>query len=229
MQKHTHDDGARRSDDRSRVTELMARIVDGDEAAFFTLVDEFDRRVAYNVRQIVTDMGRRDILADEDEMGGLVTDAWLVVRERAGGWSPDGGAMPWRWAHRAILHRVSEVVGHRTSPLPDDDGVEDESWSSTGDGDDLILTRLRSDDPRLALMLTTLKDNHSERDYLIVVEYLQQQSFGDPSPSHTVGRLYRVKPDNARQIYHRARKRMRQLAADDPALESLRDFWWLAA
>ena len=72
MQKHTHDDGARRSDDRSRVTELMARIVDGDEAAFFTLVDEFDRRVAYNVRQIVTDMGRRDILADEDEMGDLM-------------------------------------------------------------------------------------------------------------------------------------------------------------
>ena len=118
----------------------------------------------------------------------------------------------------------------------DDDSDDDRGDSNcrrrttpTGDGDDLILTRLRNDDPRLALMLTTLKDNHSERDYLIVVEYLQQQSFGDPSPSHTVGRLYGVKPDTARQIYHRARKRMRQLAADDPALESLRDFWWLAA
>ena len=102
-------------------------------------------------------------------------------------------------------------------------------WSPTGDCEDLVLTRLRCGDPRLALMLTTLKANLSGRDYLVVVEYLQQQSFGDPSPSHTVGRLYRVKPDNVRQIYHRARKRMCKLAADDPELESLRGFWWLAA
>ena len=228
MAKITHAEGNRRTDDRERVAELMTRIVDGDEAALFTLVDEFDSRVAYNVRQIVTDMGRRDILADEDEMSGLVTEAWLVIRERAGGWSPDG-AMPWRWAHLAIRHRVSEAVGHRTTPLMEDDGVEEPAWLPTGDCEDLVLTRLRCGDPRLALMLTTLKANLSERDYLVVVEYLQQQSFGDPSPSHTVGRLYGVKPDNVRQIYHRARKRMRKLAADDPELESLRGFWWLAA
>tara|TARA_B100000446_G_scaffold101307_1_gene94902 strand:- start:524 stop:937 length:414 start_codon:yes stop_codon:yes gene_type:complete len=137
--------------------------------------------------------------------------------------------MPWRWAHLAIRHRVSEAVGHRTTPLMEDDGVEEAAWSPTGDCEDLVLTRLRCGDPRLALMLTTLKANLSERDYLVVVEYLQQQSFGDPSPSHTVGRLYRVKSDNVRQIYHRARKRMRKLAADDPELESLRGFWWLAA
>ena len=227
MAKITHAEGNLRSDDRSRVAELMARIVDGDEAAFFMLVSEFDSRVAYIVRQFVTDMGRRDILADEDELSGLVTDAWLVIRERAGGWSADG-AMPWRWAHLAIRHRVSEAVGHRTTPLMDD-GVEEAAWSPTGGCEDLVLTRLRCGDPRLALMLTTLKANLSGRDYLVVVEYLQQQSFGDPSPSHTVGRLYRVKSDNVRQIYHRARKRMRKLAADDPELESLRGFWWLAA
>ena len=85
MAKITHAEGNLRSDDRSRVAELMARIVDGDEAAFFMLVSEFDSRVAYIVRQFVIDMGRRDILADEDELGGLVTDAWLVIRERAGG------------------------------------------------------------------------------------------------------------------------------------------------
>ena len=228
MAKITHAEGNLRSDDRSRVAELMARIVDGDDAAFFMLVSEFDSRVAYIVRQFVTDMGRRDILADEDELSGLVTDAWLVIRERAGGWSADG-AMPWRWAHLAIRHRVSEAVGHRTTPLMEDDGVEEAAWSPTGDCEDLVLTRLRCGDPRLTLMVTTLKTNLSERDYLVVVEYLQQQSFGDPSPSHTVGRLYRVKPDNVRQIYHRARKRMRKLAADDPELESLRGFWWLAA
>lgn len=228
MAKITHAEGNLRSDDRSRVAELMARIVDGDDAAFFMLVSEFDSRVAYIVRQFVTDMGRRDILADEDELSGLVTDAWLVIRERVGGWSADG-AMPWRWAHLAIRHRVSEAVGHRTTPLMEDDGVEEAAWSPTGDCEDLVLTRLRCGDPRLALMLTTLKANLSERDYLVVVEYLQQQSFGDPSPSHTVGRLYRVKSDNVRQIYHRARKRMRKLATDDPELESLRGFWWLAA
>lgn len=228
MAKITHAEGNLRSDDRSRVAELMARIVDGDEAAFFMLVSEFDSRVAYIVRQFVIDMGRRDILADEDELSGLVTDAWLVIRERAGGWSADG-AMPWRWAHLAIRHRVSEAVGHRTTLLMEDDSVEEAAWSPTGDCEDLVLTRLRCGDPRLALMLTTLKAHLSERDYLVVVEYLQQQSFGDPSPSHTVGRLYRVKPDNVRQIYHRARKRLRKLAADDPELESLRGFWWLAA
>ncbi|MBC8364687.1 MAG: hypothetical protein H8E59_06765 [Actinobacteria bacterium] len=231
MPKNTHDDsgdGSRRSDDKKRVTDLMARIVEGDDAAFFTLVLEFNSRVAYNVLQIVTDMGRRDILADADEMSGLVTEAWLVVRERAGGWSPDG-AMPWRWAHLAIRHRVSEAVGHRSSPLMEADGVEDAAWSPTDDGGDLILTRLRCDDARLPLMLTTLKDNLSERDYLVVVEYLQQKGLGDPSPSHTVGRIYALRPDNVRQIYRRARKRMQGLVDDVPGLESLRDFWWLAA
>ena len=78
MAKITHAEGNLRSDDKERVTELMARIVEGDEAALFTLVDEFDSRVAYNVRQIVTDMGRRDILADEDD--GLITAHLLAHR-----------------------------------------------------------------------------------------------------------------------------------------------------
>ena len=131
MAKITHAEGNLRSDDRSRVAELMARIVDGDDAAFSMLVSEFDSRVAYIVRQFVTDMGRRDILADEDELSGRVTDAWWVIRERAGGWSADG-AMPWRWAHLAIRHRGSEAVGHRTTPLMEDDGVEEAAWSPTG-------------------------------------------------------------------------------------------------
>ena len=64
------------------------------------------------VRRIVEDMGRLDVRDDMDELHGLVTDACLVVTDRAAGWSPDG-ALPWTWAYLAIRAKVGQVVGHR--------------------------------------------------------------------------------------------------------------------
>ena len=64
-----HPDGGAPRDDKARVAELMARLAGGDNAALCVLEEEYGHRVGYMVRHQVEDMGRRDILADPDELG----------------------------------------------------------------------------------------------------------------------------------------------------------------
>lgn len=224
-----HPDGGAPRDDKARVAELMARLAGGDDTALFVLQAEFDHRVGYMVRQIVRDMGREDILRDDDELSGLVGEAWLVVRDRAGGWRPDG-AMPWNWAERAIRHRMGEVIGHRVVELADEvlpDDSDHAGWDDDGEG--FLLERLRSSDERLPLLLETLQAVTTDRNYGVVVEFLEQKGFGDPSPANTVGARHGLEPDNVRQIARRAKVAVRARIDADPSLMALRDFWWLAA
>ncbi len=224
-----HPDGGAPRDDKARVAELMARLAGGDNAALFVLEEEYGHRVGYMVRHQVEDMGRRDILADPDELSGLVSEAWLVIRDRASGWRPDG-AMPWNWAERAIWHRVGEVIGHRVVELADEvlpDEAEPPAWEDDGEG--FLLERLTPHDPRLPLLLETLHAVTTDRNYGVVVEFLEQKAYGDPSPAVTIGHRYRLEPANVRQIVRRAKVVLQGRIAEDPALAVLRDFWWLAA
>lgn len=224
--------------DREQVADLMRRIVGGDDAAFFTLIQEHGHRVRFVVRRVLEDMGRRDILRDEDEMTGLVNWACLVIRDRAAGWSPDGGAMPWTWASMAIRAMVYDAVGHRVTDL--DDGSFDEGEDAGGrppapgesTGEDRAVedfVRLACRHPFVRLLLDTLREVASERDYEVVLEYVVQRSNGDPSPSHTVAREFRLSPDNVRQIFSRTRRKLLAAIDDDPSLVPLLEIWWLAA
>jgi DNA-directed RNA polymerase specialized sigma24 family protein len=227
-----------RQNDRRQVADLMRRIVAGDDAAFFTLMQDYGHRVRFVVRRVLEDMGRRDILRDADEMTGLVNWACLVIRDRAAGWSPDGGAMPWTWASRAIRAMVYEAVGHRVVEL--DEGSFDEGADSASEvpvpgaptGEDRVVeefVHMACRHPFVRLLLEALRGVASERDYEVVLEYVVQRSNGDPSPSHTVAREFDLSPDNVRQIFSRTRRRLLTAIDDDPSLVPLLEIWWLAA
>ena len=102
---------------------IMARLGDGDEAAVVTLYERFGDRVAGTVRAVLRERG---LTLVRDEVGGLVFDACLAIGEVAGGWSPEGGALPWTWARRRIERCVDRLLGQRTVPLDEHVHVLDE-------------------------------------------------------------------------------------------------------
>ena len=106
----------------------------------------------------------------------------------------------------------------------------------TGDGRDIdgrgIDDPFASPDPlddRLALLVEAIDSVASERDRQVVRQYLLQQAYGDPSPSHTVADDFDLTPENVRQIVSRVRRRLRQLPDDDDRYRLLGEVAWLAA
>ena len=162
------------AEDRAEISEVMARIVAGDPAAVVTFMDRFGHRVRFVVRRILEDMGRLDVRDDADELHGLVTDACLVVTDRAAGWSPDG-ALPWTWAYLAIRAKVGQVVGHRSIEL------EESLVDDPGTGPPVIVLdepssdgfiRLACRDPYVRLLVDSLRTVASTRDYEVVLDYV---------------------------------------------------------
>jgi len=219
---------------KAAIAILMARIVAGDDAAIFTLQATNGHRVRFQVLRLLEQMGCRYLANDWDEVDGLVTDAFDVIRQKAAGWSPDGGALPWNWAYFAIRDTVYRSVGHRTTELLDElferpgamwdewDGAELHRDESTVEA----FERLAKSDEVVRLFLSTLRHMVSERNYVVVLEYLLQQGSGDRSPSKTVARRVGLKPDNVRQVASRTRKRILGEIDADSGLEPLLDMRW---
>ena len=101
---------------RRLLEQCMAAMAAGDAAFMFTFLHEFGPQVERVVRSIVAEMGRRDVLADTDEVHGLVQDAVMVVFERSPGWRPDG-ASPRLW-RGANGRRVGVVLRARDRARP---------------------------------------------------------------------------------------------------------------
>ena len=163
------------------------------------------------VRTLLCEMGRRDLAGERDEVSGLVLDACFVIADRAGGWRP-GGAPPWMWARFAIRAEVTRSIGHRCVEL--DDHRHDECPPAPvdmADYDDLV-----ERDPRFASFDDVLRECTSERDRLIVVEYLQQQAACDPSPAHTVGHMFGLAPATVRQVCSRALRKVHTVLDHEP-------------
>lgn len=232
---------------RARVEELMADMAAGDSDAVWQLVDEFGSVLRASVLRLVTEWGRRDVAVDESEIQGLVCDVALMLFERASAWDPEGGALPWTWAERAIRSLVAAHLGHQrvggdpgrvfeaqlevvTSSCSIGVGTGDSS--ATGGGDRSSLEELRDlADAReaIALLLSGIEQVASERDQAVHTEYRLQRRLGDPNPADTVAALLDLNPANVRQIDSRVRRRMRDLTESDERYASLRDLAWLAA
>jgi hypothetical protein len=156
-------------------------------------------------------MGRSDLARDRDEVTGLVFDACFVIADRASGWRP-GAAPPWVWARFAIRAEIARAIGHRCVEL--DDHRHDDCPPSPVDMADY--DELVERDPRFASFDEVLRECTSERDRGIVVEYLQQQAGGDPSPAHTVGAMFGLEPPAVRKAFSRAMQKVRRLLGDEP-------------
>jgi hypothetical protein len=213
-------------EDRALLEECMERMAVGDAAFLFTFARRFAPNVAGLVRRVLTEMGRRDVLADADEVDALVLDACHVVFERAPGWRP-GGALPWNWAERAIRAEVARRVGHRTVPALEEDTPSEPSPEGALGVDDFHALAQRH--PTVALLADVIRRVGSERDQQIFVEYRLQRELGDPSPSHVVAREFGVSPANVRQIDLRMRRKLAALVDASPDYAALRDIRWIAA
>ncbi len=233
MQNENDPRGDDRAETRALVTALMARIVAGDDAALFEMMAAFGHRVRFKVLGILRDIGRHDLVVDDLEVDGMVTEAFIVIRDRAAGWRPDGGALPWNYAYRAVRARIYEVVGHRYVELDDgsfDDVAHADGASGPGSTPwhDLDAEQVLRDvarlvgDARLTFFLEVLRYFVSERDYEVVVEYLVQKYLDDPSPSQTVAGRLGLSDANVRQIASRTRRRLLN-AIDDGAVDELAD------
>jgi len=199
------------SDDPAQLDRVMARLAAGDMAYAVTLAKGCERPIARLVRTLLCEMGRRDLAHDRDEVAGLVLDACFVIADRSGGWRP-GGAPPWVWARFAIRAEVARSIGHRCVEL--DDRRHDEREPEPVDIVDY--DELVERDARFASFDDVLRGCTSERDRRIVVEYLQQQSAGDPSPAITVGRMFGLESATVRQVFSRAMRKVRTVLGDEP-------------
>jgi len=213
------------------INEIMAGMAAGDAAFLFAFIEAYGPKVRWVVRSILEGMGRFDIVRNADELDGLMLDACDVVFRRAGGWKP-GGAAPWNWAHKAIRAEVARGIGHRVIELNTDDDRDSEVGHYGGVVSDLAaddLAVLITRHPRVGVLDRAIRSVGSERDQLVYWEYRIQQGMGDPSPAHTVGARFGLKPDNVRQLCRRHGKRVWSVITADPAFAELRDHGWFAA
>jgi hypothetical protein len=215
--------------DQDLLEHCMERMAEGDAAFLFTFARHFAPHLANVVRRDLADMGRRDVLADADEVGALVLDACHVIFGRARGWHP-GGALPWTWAAKAIRAEVARVVGHRTV-TPDEDELGGEPSGATPDAplgaDDFRALAARH--PLVAQLAEVVAQLGSARDQQVFIEYRLQKELGDPSPSHVVAREFGLTPANVRQIDCRMRRKLAAAVESTPDHAPLRDVRWLAA
>ena len=203
----------------------MARLAAGDLAFVFVLATAWRRPIERLVRTLLRETGRADLARTRDEVDGLVIDACFVIADRAGGWRP-GGAAPWLWARLAIRADVARSIGHRCVELDDrghdhDEGRRHERDHERDEGPSAPVEAVDYDelvarDPRFASFDDVLRECTSDRDRRIVVEYLQQQSAGDPSPSHTVGQMFGLTPATVRQVCSRALRKVRRVLGHEP-------------
>ncbi|WP_208029422.1 hypothetical protein [Rhabdothermincola sediminis] len=217
-------------DERALLERLMAAMAAGDAAALFNFVPQFGGALARAVREVLREFGRVDLLADRDEIDGLVQEAAFVIFERAGGWNP-AGTPPWVWAKRAIRAAVVRAIGHPTTDLDlcQLDGV-DRPWSLAAQATtDIDRAALRARHADFALFCEAVERVGSPRDQAVYHEYLAQQSNGDRSPATTVATQFELRPDHVRQIVHRMRARLRRLITTDDRYRDLDGRGWLAA
>jgi hypothetical protein len=194
------------TDEPATLELVMARLADGDLAYTVTLAQGWYCPIARLVRNQLIEMGRHDLAGQADEVDGLVIDACFVIADRARGWRP-GGASPWYWARRAIRAHIARSIGHRTVEF--DDVAHDR-----GDAREplaLELIDLVERDERFATFDDALRACTGDRNRRIVIEYLEQQTAGDPSPAHTVGQMFDLSPPAVRQVCSRTLRKVRAL------------------
>jgi hypothetical protein len=216
-------------EERNELKLLMTAMADGDIAVVMRFAEMFGSKVTAVVRRHLRDLYRNDLAESRDDLACLADDAILVIFDKASGWSPDGGALPWVWADLAIRAAIVKSIGHPTTEF--DPQRHDQPASSIGGGRDAgdhYRSLVRSDD-RVGLLDSAIGRVGNDRDQAVFRQFNLQQSLGDPSPAHTIAMEFGLSPANVRQIVHRHRRRLQNLARSEPAFTGILDSKWVAA
>lgn len=212
--------------DPDDIAVVMAHLADGDVAFVTTLTEHHGARIAATVRRLLRGIGQAHIADDHREVTDIVEEVALdVIFEKASSWRPDGGALPWVWAEKAIRQLIVARVGHPRVPVDDDTigqipepaapvshrGTTTDTWDIA-----------RANDERILLVDRALEVVASERDREVWRQYVIQQSNGDHSPANTVAAMTGLSPANVRKISQRVRQGLEHLARDDERFTQLR-------
>ncbi len=215
---------------RLRLEETMCRLGTRDPAAVWSLIEDFGDDLATVARSIIASAGRADALADGGRLEGIVVDIALHLFHDAASWDPQGGALPWVWARRAIERIVYADLGHRSVEFDGIVGIG--SGASTAPslvGEvDATLAVIAERDPAIATLVEAIRLVGSPRDAAVHTEYRVQHASGDPSPAVTVAEEFGLQPANVRQIDARMRRKLRHLAETDSTYAVIGDLRWLA-
>jgi hypothetical protein len=216
--------------ERIELVRAVAAMV-GDPSGVFAFHARFGDDLRRTVRAVLGGWGRRDLLADPDEVEGMAMDAALVIAERAGSWDPQG-APPWVWARRAIEADLARSVGHARASVEAEtlESVLARGVPSSGAPAEDAWDRLGGDEPALVLLRTAIDGalGDDPRARALYVEFRVQKLLGDPSPSQTLARLFALSSANVRQIASRSHRRVAALVHADERYRSLRDVAWFA-
>lgn len=197
-----------------------------DRAAVVPFVETYGDQLAAVVRRHLRGLGRGDVLADRDEVQGLVWEVALVLQENAAGWRP-GGALPWNWAARAIRSRIAAYVGHAQVEL-DPDRLGERATPPATARHEVDFDHAADHDRLLGLVREALAEvAASDRNRAVHLEYRLQKALGDPSPARTVGSLFGLHDANVRQIDRRVRRQLSAVIHRESRYRELRDIPWL--
>ncbi len=213
-------------DDPFSVEAIMARLVAGDAAAVFTLVERHGHRVAGVIRRQLHRCGVDHITPDD--LQALVIDACFEVRDVAPAWRP-GGALPWWWAEGRIRAVVNGWVGVHADAIDDHwsqlDGEGEAPAPSVDASIAETFARLVEEVPLVGLVAEAARAARIDHTALVcLLDYRIQQDQGDPSPAHTLAHRYGVTPEALRQRVSRGRRRLRHVVETDPRFAALADF-----
>lgn len=217
---------------RDALVAIMARLADGDDAAVVTLYERFGGQIAGAVQRVA---GRRPGRLDRGELDGLVLEVCFEMKTVARAWSPDGGALPWVWARHRVENIVDRHLGAVAEPLDearlaelDDRAVVDAAAVEPGSLAD-ALERV-APDMASARLLTEAIDAAaiSARDREVLLEYAFEKAVGNRAPAATVAAAFDMKEATVRQVFRRARVRLRKLIDSDERYAPLADLPLLA-
>ncbi len=197
---------------RDELEKIMAAMADGDRAMVFRLVKVFGGELAAFVRWVArTD----NVSVNETEVGDLVMDCALRLADMAGSWRPDGGALPWVWARRALIPLIrSQLFGPvpidpvKTAEMSEVDRPPPKPWEINEPDWMARLEVLAETRPEVAHFLEAVS-GVKRRNVMVYIQYRLQQFHGDPEPSRTVGDMFGLTGANVRQISHRVEVRLR--------------------
>jgi DNA-directed RNA polymerase specialized sigma24 family protein len=219
--------------DYDDLAQIMGRMAGGDEAAVVTLYERYGGPIAAAVRRVARHRPGR--LAD-DEVPGVVLEVCFDLGPVAGGWSPEGGALPWVWARHRVANAVDRALGQQFHPLDEVrlaalDRLAAPPPGPASDEPSLLTTlgRMVPDLAGAALLAEALdRGGVSTRDRELFLEYAYEKHSGNAAPAAAVAPVFGMREVSVRQAARRARQRLLRLAASDERFAALADLPLLA-
>lgn len=218
-------------DTHAAVTKAMASIQAHDACGVESLFDLAFMPVRRIIQHEIRSSG---VHLSNDQLEDLTRDAIVDLAGLAGVWRPDGGALPWTWARKRIVANAFRSLMGCCDELDEEKVASSETGlvlvppTETADLSETLVS-LAETHPEANLLLEALLVVASERDRRVYLDYVVEQATGNPAASGAVAMIHGLGQANVRKIVERVRRRLSQLASEEPGYAGLADLHLVAA